>query len=263
MTILKIARREFDQVAFHPLVIILGILILIIVSIDGAGYGLLHGPIDDGQSYNALVYTGIRMIWWLTMAICLIMSSFFGAITIPLDRWKHTYNVLLTKPLRRSDIIAGKFLGLSAFMLVFNIFVTVIAVFLVVAFLNEPLSVLDLVLWTIGYILLATLTCSTIIALNLFFGTVSKSFLVVTTLSFVYISVELFWYKDWLLPGFDWLTPLDLDQNIFNVALMSIQYPSYLGGSAVIDCVIRIAAMLIELSGALLIGTYIFTREDI
>lgn len=263
MTILKIARQEFNQVAFHPLVVILALITLVIAIINGVGYGLLHAQNYEGLGQNFIAYRGMSSMWGLTMAICLVMSAFFGAVTIPYDRWKHSYNVLLAKPLYRRDIIVGKFVGLSAFMFLFSGFAVLIAISLVIACLNTPLALADLAVWTGGYILLTGLTCSTIIALNLLIGTISKNLLIVTTLSFVYISVELFWYKDWLLLGFDWLMPLSLAGVLVSMVFQSIPYPSYMGGSLLIDCTIRVAALLMEVSGALLLGIYLFTREDI
>ncbi len=263
--VIGIARQELVQLLRHPASIILALVLITLVCIGVAGvYNMTYGQLTMSIGYQANdpVYLGAIETIGLISGIFLIMSAFLGAMSIPYDRWNHSYNVLLGKPVRRRDIILGKFAGLSGFMLLLNAFVFVVSATLSVAFIGEPNSQSEYWLWVCGLIAMFTLTCSAIIALNLLIGTISKNFLVVASLSFVYITIELFWYKDWFLRSLSWLTPINLNPggDVFGDGMFFL---SNLGSVPVPNSLVHLAVLLIELAGFLLAGVYLFTREDI
>lgn len=262
-----IARHELARVMMHPVVVFAVLLLIIIALLNGVG-GARHaqsidaGPVDWDPAVSWLSSSAIAI-----SMVCTMMAVFLGATSIPYERWNNSVSVLLSKPLYRWDFVLGKFFGLSAFMLAFNTFILLLVSFLTIIFYQAPQSDFEFTWRLAAYIVALTLSCSLIIALNMLFGIISKNILVVTSASILYIFFDWIWRNENVLGDLSIFTPVHL----YNKLVI----PFIIGGDPVplFDTLVPfgqwfygvlpfLAIILIEMSVFLLLGVYIFSRED-
>jgi ABC-2 type transport system permease protein len=261
---LGIARQEFARVLNHPVVPVVGLIVLVIAYLNGAGNVGSMEIMSSRYHIDGFFY-GYGASFTSTTMVCSIMAAFLGATAIPYDRWKNSLNVLLAKPLYRKDYVLGKFLGLTGFMLLFNTLVILLTGLMIAVFFKGPESMTELAMRIPLFIICLTLACSMVAALNLLIGIVSKNILVVTAASVIFIFIDLFWYKNLfpdlmylLFPGNLYFTVVDplVDGS---VSLYSPGDPVSLWFQLALP---YLALLLIELLVPLVIGIGLFARED-
>lgn len=212
-----IARQEFVRLLTEPLVIVVGFILLVIIYLNGAGdVRTLVSISSPGSLFYSpdAFFEGYSQPWWSMVMVCMIMAAFLGATTVPLDRWKNSLNVLFTKPLYQRDYLLGKFLGISSFMLLFNMVIHSLTGLMVAVFFRGPLSMENFAVRVSLYIIVLTLACSLVIALNMLFGVLSKNVLFVTAAAMTYVFIDWFWYSDKFLGSLSILTPTNLYHTI-------------------------------------------------
>ena len=267
--IYEIAKLEFVRVLTHPLTVIVCLIVLVIAFLCSAGgAGNLRKLEAWGTHTEDVFFTGFCNSLAAISMICMMISIFLSATVIPYERWKSSLNVILTKPLYRRDFVVGKFLGLAIFMLLFNTFTLLILSLLLIAFFRGPLSDLELLWRLTAYILVLTLACSLVIALNMLFSLISKNILFVTAISVIYLFFDWIWYNDRIL-GNDLLSLIS-PMNLYYKCIKSINV-SYI--PALFNTTIPIgtwfsaalpflALLIIEIFALLLLETFLFSRED-
>ncbi len=187
-----IAKNELNRIVFHPLIVFIGIIILVLTYLNGAGGVFdLQSVALTGSRDGFLV--GFSQIWYVTTFICSIMAAFLGVTAMSEERWKNSINVLISKPLYRKDIIIGKFIGLCIFVLIFLILIMLFNSLILLYYYGQPLSYPDVILRLIIYIFAELLDFSLVIALALLIGTLFKNNLLATSIVITYLSLEFFW----------------------------------------------------------------------
>lgn len=265
----EIAKREFIRILVHPIAMFAAIVLIVVILLNGLGeahYTQESSSTASQPGWDTAV-SWFTSTWWALNVVCTIMAAFLGATSILYEKWNNSLSVLLSKPLYRWDFILGKFTGLSLFMLVFNTFVLLLAGFSTVMFYKQPQSDLEFAWRLIAYILILSLGCSLIIALNMFFGVLSKNILVVTSASIIYIFYEWVWSSGNLIGNLSNYTPLQLYYKLIcpfiipgdPIPLFNTLVPFDRWFSAILPF---LAILLIELSALLLAGIFVFSRED-
>jgi ABC-2 type transport system permease protein len=263
--IYKIARLEFVRVMIHPVVPVACLIVLAVALLNGAGYVTVLQKFDNIEV--ALVFGFCHSCGAISM-ICTVMAVFLGATMIPYERWKNSLNVLLAKPLYRKDYLLGKFVGLSAFMLLFNTFTLLLVSLAMIMFFRGPESGFEFTWRLIAYILVLTLICSLVIALNMFFSLIAKNILFVTAASITYVFFDWIWYYDRIIGSeiIALITPINLFsklmnpfQSSFSLVLFNTTVPMGQWLDAIVPF---LALLLIEILVLLLVEIYIFSRED-
>lgn len=186
-----IARNELYRTIQHPLVIIVGVIVLFLAFVNGYGdSSTLESAYRKGIDGFLLGYCQNE---YRILLICSIMSAFLGVLSMAEDRWSHNINVLLVKPLYRRDIILGKFIGLSGYISIFVTVALVFTTFMLILFFREPLSYADLLCRLLAYIFTLSLECSLIVALTMLVGTLFRN--VIGSVSVVVIYVYADWFR--------------------------------------------------------------------
>lgn len=259
----EIARQEFIRVLFHPISLVVGLIILIIAYINGAGYAqTLHLISSRYDMYHLDPFiAGVSNLCASTSMASVIVAAFLGATAIPNDRWKNTLGVLLSKPLYRKDYILGKFIGLSGFMLLFNAFVFSSISVMILIFYGGPLSITYCLMKISSYLILLTMACMLVIAINMLFGVISKNILFVTTASLIFIFMDRLWYNENILGGLSILMPTNLYFKILDPTVYVPETPLPLSIWAQYATP-YIVLLLIEMLILLLADIQIFSRED-
>jgi ABC-2 type transport system permease protein len=266
--IYKIARHEFVSILVHPLIPFACIIVIVIALLSGAGCVATLQLQEASGSGRDVLLSGFRQSWGAISVICTVIAIFLGATTISYERWKNSLNILLSKPLYRKDCLMGKFVGLSAFMFLFNTFSLLLVGIAMIVFFRRPISEFEFTWRLIAYILSLTLACSLAIALNMLIGTVAKNILFVTAASITYVFFEWIWYDDRIFGtgAISLITPMNLYNKFINPipgsaipALFNTIVPFGEWFNAIIPFLFL---LLMELCILLATNVYIFSIED-
>jgi ABC-type transport system involved in multi-copper enzyme maturation permease subunit len=143
LTFLEALRRKIAQAG-----LIMGVLFIILFSI---GFDMITASmypqaseaqrnILKSESYNILTLMGLYAVAFMSVA----MSTLVAADTLAGEVTSGTVQSILTKPVRRSDVVIGKWLGTALLLLVYILLVAggvVLSVFLQSGYMVKNLAV--------------------------------------------------------------------------------------------------------------------------
>lgn len=261
----EIGKLEFRRIMFHPIVIVIGLIITGFIYISNAGGAYLFEQLSRRYLSDAFVL-GFSQTWDATTLVCMTMAAFFGATSVSRERWDNSINVVLTKPLYKRDYLIGKLMGVTASLLVFIVFSLLITGLITAMYFRGPLSMSEFAWRIIVYIILLTLSCCLVAALNMFLGVLSKNMLFVVAASMTYIFAEWFWNISVYLPGYELISPVRVNGCMFGMGaggyllfLFDTLCPFTKWFSYAVP---YIAITIIELVLVLLISIAMFSRSD-
>jgi ABC-type transport system involved in multi-copper enzyme maturation permease subunit len=184
------AAHEFSRLARSPLVIFVVVVICLATVINAAGCSVLLQKIDDVAAEPFM--SGIGNLFYFSSIFFSFLALCMAVMVVSGDRSAGALRVLVTKPLRGRDIIAGKLLGMNALLLVLiSLFVILGALSLVVAY-GMPRDVgetsLKLIIFWGGLFLF----CSLITMLTTFLGVVFRELIGVLAISVSFLVIAWF-----------------------------------------------------------------------
>jgi ABC-2 type transport system permease protein len=263
-----VARNEFYRVLIHPLIIVVVAIMLITTFIIVGGEHLDLKTLSIFEPIDVFIHA-YYMNGYNPNFISYIIAAFLGVTAMAEERAKGTLNVLLSKPLYRKDVILGKFVGLSVFMLMFIIAMLSIMTFMLLYFYGEPQSITEFLLRITAYIVSLWLELSFVIAFTLLLGTVFKDMLVSMSVTVTFLSFEWFWRSasigliEIFITKFP-ITPRTLNQRIINPdnTLANLFYTSLPFDNWLNDAMPYIVLSLVLILVMLLIDCLVVTRSD-
>lgn len=162
--------------------------------------------LGGGQDETGLYYS-IGQTFMFTAVYCVIVSVFIGVVSIAEERRNHSVNIILTKPLYRRDLIAGKLLGLNAYMLSIIVFSIILAALMLILFYKSPTNPVDFLAKIGIYVFIVSIYTSLNLAIALLIGTVFKDILISAALAMAYIFIDGYTGLTLLVPGLDNFSP--------------------------------------------------------
>lgn len=173
---LAIAENEFSRLLKNPLIIIFVIVLCVMSAINAAGSSVTF-PKSVYYSGNKYVFMeGIGQIYYFTTLVFWSLALCLGVVSVSMDRSSGSLRVLLTKPLYRRDIIAGKFLGTSAVLLLLIMFHLFLASSLMTIAYKGPED-FEVVLKIISIGLVLFISCALTLGIAMVLGTIFKDVL--------------------------------------------------------------------------------------
>jgi ABC-2 type transport system permease protein len=193
-----------------------------------------------------------------------ILAAFFGATSVSRERWDNSINIVLTKPLFRRDYLIGKLMGITASLLVFIVFFILVTGIITATYFRGPLSMSESAWRIIVYIILLTLSCCLVAALNMFLGVLTKNVLFVVAASMTYVFAEWFWNISAYLPGYELISPMRVNGCMFGMGSEGIfLFDTLCPFTGWFSYAFPyIAITIIELVLVLLISIAMFSRSD-
>lgn len=265
----EVARNEFALVSRSKIALVFVGLVIIWAIVNTMGYSGTWEKIQqhpDVVSHMETFYTlGVGNFFYDLSMIFAFLSMCIGIITIADERSNGSLRVLTIKPLYRRDIIIGKFLGISVFMLLLMVFVTIIFIVPLMIFYETPGSLTDFLLRMSSITFITFLNCCFTLGLVMLFGILlSKAEAMV--LSLVYIALEwliaegnaLRYLGNWKLadPGILQMYAYGLGENF----ILYIDVPSFTAWLSY--AIPYIVLMIAEVVVIVLINCSLFSRED-
>jgi len=263
-SIYVIARNEFKRVINHPLVIIIATILLLLALLNGTGLAHLLPSIEKSeQGKDIFILYGIGQIFYRFSDYFIIFSVFIGVLSIGEEQSKKSLSVLLSKPLYRRDIVAGKFLGISTFLLIFIILNFVVSSLLVMVFFRQPLSAVEYILRLSSGIVSLFFESMLVLSITMLIGIIFKDLLIALIVATTYLYVDSYssiirYLGDLSIISQKYLyITITSGASKFNLFDTSISYTNWLGTSLP-----YILLMLFEILAVLLINCIIFARYD-
>ena len=260
-----IARNEFYRVIRHPLVIVVGVILLVIAYVNGAGgdslllsSGLSAGQDVFMQGYGQLIYN--------VSFICCIMAAFLGVVSMSEEYGKNSFGVILAKPIYRRDVILGKVMGICGFMFLFITLVVVFITAMLILGFRSPDSYIEL--WRpVGIILALGLESSLVISLTVLVGSVFKNIIGSVSIAITYVYADWFKNVSQYMGMYSIITPKILFFDVINppnydnsmAMLFDTLYPfdKWFG-----DASIYIVLLLVEMTIFVFICCMVFAKQE-
>jgi len=191
--VITIANMEFTVLARQPLIWIICIVIVLLSFVHAAGnMVLLPQWILDGSS-EVFISGAMNNSFWYTTLFCSLLAMGIGITSISEERSNGNIRVLLSKPMYRRDLIAGKFLGASAFLLVAVSMALVLCVVTTLLVFNGPVSLSDLAVRMSCYGIVLFLYCVLTLGIAMLIGAYFKELALALIFAFSYM------YFGWIL----------------------------------------------------------------
>ena len=218
-----VGKNEFARVFYHPLTPVIVLLLTFLAVLNGAGG--TTATIGGGSTEKGLYYC-IGQTFMFTAVYCSVVAVFIGVVSIAEERRNHSSNIILCKPLYRRDLIAGKFLGLNAYMLTIIVYSLLLAAIALSLFYKLPANPVDFLLKIGIYVLIALVYSSLSLAIALWIGAVIQDLLISTTLAVAYIFLDGYVGWTWLLPGLSNFSPRYAMCNLYISSAANMQSTS-------------------------------------
>lgn len=264
-SIVLIAINEFQRTIKQPLVIALACLLLLLAILNGAGSVHLlprFDQLNDGNDH--LLSVGISNTLMDTQRFMFALGTFIGVLSIIQERSRGQLRVLVTKPLYRRDIVAGKVLGLSTFLFIICTIDILLCLSSIMIFYTGPVSINELVIRIASYIFTLYLGCTLTLCITIMIGVLFKDYILALILSGTLFCFESFYIYPTAIGEIKNLIPVQLYFTIIDgngygyLFYTSIDYCLWLSYSLP-----YIILMVLLISAVLLATMYAFGRDDL
>ncbi|HEY3273976.1 MAG TPA: ABC transporter permease subunit, partial [Methanocella sp.] len=190
-TIGWLAANEFRRQIGHPVTIVVFILLVVLAVINGLGSIKVLPTFESWLSGDIFIKVGLSQEFFNISQYCSVAALILGLLSVAEDR-RRVLGVLLTKPLHKRDVMAGKFLGLNAFLLLL-ITVTYLLVSLLIMLAYRGPSALDEFVLRLSALILALfLECSFLAGIGMLIGMVFSSLKEAIIVGVTYLCIEWF-----------------------------------------------------------------------
>jgi ABC-2 type transport system permease protein len=186
-----LAANEFRRQIGQPVTIVIFCLLVLLAVINGLGSIKVLPTFETWKSGDVFIGVGLSQEFFNISQYCSVAALILGLISIAGDR-KRVLGVLLTKPLRKRDVMAGKFIGLSMFLLLLiTVTYLLVSVMITLAF-RGPASTEDFALRLGALILALFLECSFLAGVGMLIGMVFGNLKEAIVVGVTYLCIEWF-----------------------------------------------------------------------
>lgn len=186
--ILQVARNEFSMLMDQPMTLIVAGVILIIALIHASGdANILPQSASLFPPGEVFITMGMDNSYWYTTLFLSFLALCIGIISVSGERSNGTMRVLLTKPLYRRDVIAGKLLGGSLFMATAVLVTLVVCVVSMLITYRGTMPYFELFIRTCLYGVILSIYCSLTMGIAMLIGSFFKDRMVALIAAFCYL----------------------------------------------------------------------------
>ncbi len=184
----QIAHNEFSMLMDQPLTLIVAGVILVIALIHAVGdTNILPQSASLFPPGEVFITMGMDNSFWYTTLFLSFLALCIGIISVSGERSIGSMRVLLTKPLYRRDVIAGKFLGGSLFMTATVIVTLVVCVVSMLITYRGTMPYSELFIRTCLYGVILSIYCSLTLGIAMLIGSFFKDRMIALIAAFCYL----------------------------------------------------------------------------
>jgi ABC-type transport system involved in multi-copper enzyme maturation permease subunit len=184
-----IAANELSRLVRQPVIIVIAFVLFALIAING----ITNATTLQGYGKDDRFLWGISSIFYFTSIYLTILSMFIGVMSIAEDRSSGSLRILLTKPLYRRDVLAGKLIGMMALLMLIAVCCVLFGAATIMIFSGGPTSTADVILRISTYIILLFLNCALTLTITMAIGVIVKN------VSGTLICVGTLFFFDWLV----------------------------------------------------------------
>lgn len=205
---LVVADNEFRSTMKNPLVLVSIVLLIVVSAVSSYGSAVNTFNYYQGSqtmSMLSMFMTSMGENIYEISCLFVILSVCLGVFSISEERYGGTLGVLIGKPLCRRDVVLGKFIGLSAFLLI--AMTLVFAIHASAALIVYPMpagSFIEIFARMVSVIVSLFLSCIVMMGLSMMIGTLFRNIALVITLAASIV------YLQWFTPVITLFGLLDL-----------------------------------------------------
>jgi len=197
-TIFWVAANEFRRQIGHPVTIAVFCLLVALAVANGLGSIKVLPTFETWMQGDVFINVGLSQELFNISQYCSVAALILGLLSTAEDR-RRVLGVLLTKPLRKRDVMAGKFIGLNGFLLLL-IAVTYLLVSLLIAVaFRGPASTEAFGLRISALILALFLECSFLAGIGMLIGIAFASLKEAIIVGVTYLCIE--WFSNAMFMG--------------------------------------------------------------
>jgi ABC-type transport system involved in multi-copper enzyme maturation permease subunit len=186
-----LAANEFRRQIGHPVTIAIFGLLVVLAVINGLGSISVLPTFESWMTTDVFINVGLSQEFFNISQYCSVAALILGLLSVAEDR-RRVLGVLLTKPLHKRDVMAGKFLGLNLFLLLLITVTYLIVSLLITLAFRGPTSMEEFVLRLSALILALFLECSFLAGIGMLIGMVFSSLKEAIIVGVTYLSIEWF-----------------------------------------------------------------------
>ncbi|WP_174591117.1 ABC transporter permease [Methanocella conradii] len=187
-----VAFNELSMMLKQPLVILITCLMFLFAALNGVASAdqlpRFYDYIEQGR--DPLLAVGISNTFYVSSLLLAILSFSIAILSVAEERSGGSIRVLITKPLYRRDYIAGKYLGLSLFIVLLVAVVVLINASMIMVFYGGPISISELALRLFFYTMVLSLYCIEMMGIAMLIGVFFKSLYQVLIISTTVLCFE-------------------------------------------------------------------------
>lgn len=190
-TIRMVAANEFRRQIVHPVTIAIFCLLVALAVANCLGSIRALPTFEAHMTGDVFISVGLSQEFFSISQYCSVAALILGLLSVAEDR-RRVLHVLLTKPVLKRDVVAGKFLGLSAFMLLLITITYLLVSLLITLAFRGPLSPVDFLLRLSGLILALFLECSFLVSIGMLIGIAFGNLKEAIIVGVTYLCIEWF-----------------------------------------------------------------------
>jgi ABC-2 type transport system permease protein len=190
-TIGWLAANEFRRQIGQPVTIAVFCLLVALALANGLGSIKVLPTFETWMEQDVFIGVGLSQEFFNISQYCSVAALILGLLSMAGDR-KRVFGVLLTKPLRKRDVVAGKFLGLNAFLLLLITVTYLLVSLLIMLAFHGPTSTEEFVLRLSALILALFLECSFLAGVGMLIGLAFSSLKEAIIVGVTYLCIEWF-----------------------------------------------------------------------
>lgn len=256
-----IAENEFVRLFNHPVTVVVFCLLVAFAVLNGLGGLSMLPSFESVMEEDVFIKIGMTQEFSSISLYCLIAAVILGVLSIAEER-RRAIGVLLTKPLYRRDIVAGKFIGLSLFMLLMITVTYLLVCLIVMMIFRGPLSLSDFTLRFTALIFIMSLHCSLFAGIGMLIGLVFSTLKEAITISITVLFIEGF-SSGIFQEFFGILDPVNVYFKMFNPTRdVILLYPEVLFDTWLVQALPFIVLTIIEIVLVFIISCYMSMRLE-
>ena len=186
-----LAANEFRRQIGQPVTIVIFCLLIALAVVNGLGSIKALPNFETWMSGDVFIDVGLSQELFNISQYCSVAALILGLLSVAGDR-KRVLSVLMTKPLRKRDVMAGKFLGLGAFLLLLIAVTYLLVSVLVAVTFRGPASMEEFALRVGALILALFLECAFLAGVGMLIGMVFSNLKEAIIVGVTYLSIEWF-----------------------------------------------------------------------
>jgi ABC-2 type transport system permease protein len=216
---------------------------------------------DDSDHFFSI---GVSNALYHTSILLSALSMFVGALTIAEEKANGSLGILNTKPIYKKYVFAGKFAGLSAFLLLLIIVIIMLSVSTLMMFYRGPYSANELLLRMTLYIVVMFLSCALTLGISMLIGVWLNNLIAILTYISTFLCIDWFFTLPRTFEVLKPLIPTSLyitiiegggGRNLLNTAN---EFAFWLDGA-----VPYIIFIIAEIALVFIISSYIISRSEL